>query len=71
MPSKITYMTEECICKTTFTKLDVVKIITSLDVDKAYGNENISVRINKFCAEAVTHALTQISQHCLDAVRKK
>ena len=47
LPSEFTYMTEECIHSITFSESDVIKIISALDVNKAHGHDNISVRMIK------------------------
>ena len=56
-------MTEE----RTFNESDVIKIIRALDVNKVHGHDNISVRMTKFCANAVVHSLTLIFQNTLAA----
>ena len=58
LPSKITYMTEERIYLIIFNKLNVIKIIRVLNVNKAHGRDNISVRIVKLCNNAVAYPLT-------------
>ena len=40
-------MTEKCIRSITFSESDVIKIIRALDVNKAHGHDNISVRMIK------------------------
>ena len=67
MASGFTYMTEECIQSITFSESNVVKIIRTLDVNKAYGRDNISVRMIKLCTNSVAHPLTLIFQNSMAA----
>ena len=67
MPSEFTYMTEERIQSITFSESDVIKIIRTLDVNKAHGHDNISVRMIKLCINSVAHPLTLIFQNSMAA----
>ena len=67
MPSKFTYMTDERIQSITFSESDVIKIIRTLDVNKAHGHDNISVRMIKLCINSVAHPLTLIFQNSMAA----
>ena len=51
-------MTEKRIYLIIFNKLNVIKIIRALNVNKAHGRDNISVRIVKLCSNAVAYPLT-------------
>ena len=63
LPSEYTYMTKEHIQSITFTESDVIKIIRDLDVNKAHGHDNISIRMIKLCTYSVAHPLTLIFQN--------
>ena len=67
MPSEFAYMTEEHIQSITFSESDVIKIIRTLDVNKAHGHDNISVRMIKLCTNSVAHPLTLIFQNSMAA----
>ena len=67
MPSEFTYMTEERIQSITFSESVVIKIIRALDVDKAHGHDDISVRMIKFSTNSVPHLLTLIFQNSMAA----
>ena len=67
MPSEFTYMTDECIQSLTFSESDVIKILRTLDVNKAHGHDNISVRMIKLCINSVAHPLTLIFQNSMAA----
>ena len=60
-------MTEERIQSITFSESDVIKIIRTLDVNKAHDQDNISVRMIKLCINSVTHPLTLILQNSMTA----
>ena len=65
LPSEFTYMTEKCIQSITFSESDLIKIIKTLDVNKAHGHDNILVRMIKFCTNPVAHPLTLIFQNSM------
>ena len=48
-------------------ELDVIEIIRALDVNKAHGHDNISVRTIKLCTNSVAHPLSLIFQNSLAA----
>ena len=64
--SEFTYTTEERIQPITFSESDVTKI-RGLDVNKAYGHNNISVRMIKLSMNCVAHLLTLIFQNSFAA----
>ena len=51
-------MTKERIQSITFGESHVIKIIRALDVNKANGHDNISVRMIKLCTNSVAYPLT-------------
>ena len=61
--AKISYMRKDRIETTCFDKSDVIKLIKALDVSKTYGNDGISVKVIKICANSVAHPLTFIFQN--------
>ena len=67
MYSEFTYTTEQQIQSITFSESDVIKIIRTLDVNKAHGHDNISVRMIKLCINSVDHSLTLIFQNSMSA----
>ena len=66
-PREFIYMTEKRIQSITFSESDVIKIIRALDVNKAHGHDNISVRMIKLCNNSVAHPLTLIFQNSMAA----
>ena len=67
LPSEFTYMTEECIHSITFSESGFIKIMRALDVNKALGHDNISVRMIKLCTDYVAHPLTLIFHNSMAA----
>ena len=67
LPSEFTYMTQERIQSITFSEPDCIKIIKCLDVNKARGHDNISVRMIKLCTNSVAHPLTLIFRNSMAA----
>ena len=67
LPSEFTYMTEERIQSITFSESDVIKIIRTLNVNKAHGHDNISVRMIKLCINTVALPLTLFFQNSVAA----
>ena len=67
MRSEFTYMTEECIQSITFSESVVIKIINDLDVNKAHGDDNISVRTIQLCTNSVAHRFTLIFRNSMAA----
>ena len=65
--SEFTYMTDECIQSITFSESVVIKIINDLDVNKAHGDDNISVRTIQLCTNSVAHRFTLIFRNSMAA----
>ena len=58
--SEFTYIMEERIESITFSEPDAIKIMRTLNVNKAHGYDNISVRIIRLCSNSVVYPLTLI-----------
>ena len=67
MPGEFAYMKEERIQSITFSEPDVIKITRALDVNKAHGHDNISVKMIKLCTNSVAHPLTLIFRNSMAA----
>ena len=57
LPSKIIYRTENRLSTIIFKDEDVLKIIKSLDINKAHGHDNISIRLIQNCGAEVMKPL--------------
>ena len=60
-------MTKDRIKTLWFFKSGVIKLIKALDVSKAHGHDEISVKMIKIYADSITHPLTLIFQNSLAA----
>ena len=67
LPSEFTYMTEERMQSITLSESDVIKVIRALNVNKAHGQDNISVRMINLCTNSAAHPLTLIFQNSMAA----
>ena len=50
-----------------FEKEDIVKIIRNLNVNKAHGHDDISIRMFKICDSEVVEPLSLIYKNCIDS----
>ena len=56
-------------CKTlsvNFNIVDILKIIKSLNVNKAQGHNDISIRMIKLCGQSIVKPLSVIFKNCID-----
>ena len=49
-----------------FTDDDILKIIRSLNINKAHGHDDISIRMIKICDKAILEPLSLIYKNCID-----
>ena len=50
----------------TFSPEDIAKIIQNLDLGKAYGHDNINIRLLNICGIAILKPLAIIFKRCVD-----
>ena len=48
-----------------FSDNDILKIIRSLDINKAHGHDDISVRMVKICDDAIKKPLSIMYKNCI------
>ena len=65
LPSSFTKKTEESLSDIIFSKNDIMKIIQSLDPNKAHGHDMISIRMLKICGISICHPLELIFKSCM------
>ena len=55
-------------CFSTFSFADdeILKIIRALDINKAHGHDEISVRMIKICDDAIIEPLSLIYKNCIE-----
>ena len=67
LPAKLTFKTQTRLNSICFEEDDILKIIRNLNVDKAHGHDNISIRMLKICDSVVVEPLSLIFKNCLDS----
>ena len=66
VPVNINFETRERLSFLEFCVDDIVKIIRSLDQNKAHGHDEISIRMIKLCASSISKPLHLIFRNCLE-----
>ena len=66
LPGKITYNSAARFTSIKFDNNDILKIIRSLNINKAHGHDDISVRMIKMCDESLVQPLSLILRGCID-----
>ena len=64
LPSTIIYRTENRLSAISFKDEDVLKIIKSLNINKAHGHDDISIRLLQICGAEVVKPLSLICKNC-------
>ena len=67
LPSTISFKTNSRLNSIFLEKEDVLKIIRNLNVNKAHGHDNISIRLLKICHSEVAEPLSFIYKNCIDS----
>ena len=65
LPDKITYNSAARLTSIKFDNNDILKIIRSLNINKAHGHDDISVRMIKMCDESLVQPLSLIFKGCI------
>ena len=66
LPDKMSYNSAARLTSVKFDNNDILKIIMSLNVNKAHGHDGISVRMIKMCDESLVQPLSLIFRGCID-----
>ena len=66
LPDKITYNSAARLTSVKFDNNNILKIISSLNVNKAHGDDGIFVRMIKMCDESLVQPLSLIFRGCID-----
>ena len=66
LPDKITCNSAARLTSIKFDNNDILKIIRSLNINKAHGHDDISVRMIKMCDESLVQPLSLIFRGCID-----
>ena len=67
LPAEVTFKIQSRLNSICFEEDDILKIIRNLNVDKAHGHDNISIRMLKICDSVVVEPLSLIFKNCLDS----
>ena len=67
IPEELKYLTNKRLSWIDFSDEDITKIIRGLDISKAHGHDDISVRMIKMCDSAISKPLRIIFQNCLES----
>ena len=59
-------MTDNRLTSASFSQNNVVKIIQKLYSNKAYGHDNISIRMLKICGSSIFKPLAMIFKQCIE-----
>ena len=65
LPSSLDLETEATLMSINFFDNDILKIIRSLDINKAHGHDDTSVRMIKICDDAIKKPLSIIYKNCI------
>ena len=71
LPGKITYNSAAALTSIKLENNDILKIISSLNVNKAHGHDGISVRMIKMCDKSLVQPLSLISKNCVASISLK
>ena len=66
MPSLLNLNLTSKLSVINFTDDDILKIIRSLNINKAHGHDDISIRMIKICDKAILEPLSIIYKNCID-----
>ena len=66
IPENQIYTTNTKLSLIKFENKDIVNIIRSLNINKAHGHDNISIRMLKVCVTAIVEPLSIILNNCIN-----
>ena len=67
IPANINFETEESLSTFEICSGDIVKIIRSMDPNKAHGHDERSIRMIKICAFSISKPLAILFRNCLES----
>ena len=65
LPSSLYFYTHSRLCSLNLNEDDILKVIMILDINKAHGHDQISVRMIKIFDEALVKPLSLIYKDCI------
>ena len=67
LPSAVYFKAQSRLSSVNFEKGDILKLIRSLNVNKANGHDNISIRMLKICDFVLVEPLSLIYKYCINS----
>ena len=67
IPANTSFVTEERLSTFEIYPGDIIKIIRSLDPNKAHGHDEITIRIIKMCASSIAKPVAILFRNCLES----
>ena len=64
-PVNVQYLTDKRLSSFDFSEDDIMKVIQKLDLNKAHGQDNVSIRMIKICGKSICKPLQKIFEECL------
>ena len=58
LPDSVDYISAAKLCSINFNNVDILKTIKSLNVNKAHGHNDISIRMIKLCGQSIVKPLS-------------
>ena len=68
IPETQSYVTNNNLSSVKFESKEISNVIRSLDVNKAHGHDNISIRMLRICDSAIAEPLTIIFNSCINQI---
>ena len=65
-PDSVDYISTAKLSSINFNNEDILKIIKSLNFNKAHGQDDISIRMIKLCGQSIVKPLSIIFKNCID-----
>ena len=66
LPDPVDYISTARLSSINFNNVDILKTIKSLNVNKAHGYNDISIRMIKLCGQSIVKLLSIIFKNCID-----
>ena len=66
LPDSVDYISTAKLSSVNFNNVDILKIIKSLNVNKAHGHDDIYIRMIMLCGQSIVKPLSIILKNCTD-----
>ena len=71
LPNSLQSVSATMLSSFSFNEEVILKIINALNINKAHGHDDISIRMIKLCSKSVVKPFSIIFKNCIDTVHKK